>query len=168
MLTAVNGEEAISSFDTTIKLIIMECARRSSARVATDTMHSLMMPVLDGLEATRRIRKLDGGSSVAICAFTASSATETHAAAQALGMKVRLRPRPSAWSMSDPFKCPTKAGRTSTAARRRRVMSCSVRCIRVPSFVPILVAYHSSPKLHIHHRIGIFTRSELVSRCAFR
>jgi CheY-like chemotaxis protein len=51
-----------------------------------------MMPVCDGLAATRRIRKLPGGADVPICAFTASSATDMHADCYALDMRVALKP----------------------------------------------------------------------------
>jgi CheY-like chemotaxis protein len=44
------------------------------------------MPVMDGLEAARRIRALDGGQSVKIAALTASASTDQRSEVLAAGM----------------------------------------------------------------------------------
>lgn len=69
-LEAVNGKEAVCLFEKeSPDLIFMD----------------MRMPVMDGYEATRRIRKLPGGSSVKIIAVTASAFVEQHPMIKAAG-----------------------------------------------------------------------------------
>ena len=67
---AVNGEEAIKEFETWRPQIILM---------------DLRMPVMDGYEAIRRIRSLDGGKEVKIIAVTASIFGEINRDARGAG-----------------------------------------------------------------------------------
>ncbi|MBF0290907.1 MAG: response regulator [Nitrospinae bacterium] len=68
---AANGEEAVKMFQSYRPGFIWMDRR---------------MPVMDGLEATRRIRALDGGKDVKIVAVTASALTEDRAEILSIGM----------------------------------------------------------------------------------
>jgi CheY-like chemotaxis protein len=62
----------------------------------------IRMPVTDGLEATRRIRELDGGRDVRIAAVTASAFKEERSAVVSAGMDDFIR-KPYRWN--DIFEC---------------------------------------------------------------
>ncbi|MCM8531221.1 MAG: ATP-binding protein [Lentisphaeraceae bacterium] len=69
--TALNGQEAIDTINTTpFDLILMDC----------------QMPILDGLEATRRIRKDPKWAKLKIIAFTANATSEEIAECYECGM----------------------------------------------------------------------------------
>lgn len=80
VLTAENGEEAIAKWQAgTFDLVLMD----------------IQMPVLDGLEATRRLRQLEEGRDVRtpIVALTANVMNDDIARCKAAGMDSHL-PKP--------------------------------------------------------------------------
>ncbi|HXE39342.1 MAG TPA: response regulator [Azonexus sp.] len=71
VITADNGQEAIERFrDSQLDLILMD----------------IRMPILDGLQATRRIRALPGGAAIPIVAVTANAYREDMTRCQEAGM----------------------------------------------------------------------------------
>ena len=75
-LEAVNGEDAIAKFEAwDPHLVLMD----------------LRMPVMDGYEATRRIRSIEKGKRIPIIALTASSFEDERKKSMALGMQGHIR-----------------------------------------------------------------------------
>jgi PAS domain S-box-containing protein len=73
---AINGEDAIAKFEEwNPDLILMD----------------MRMPVMDGYEATRRIKSMNKGKQTPIIALTASSFEDEHSKVMSLGMQGHIR-----------------------------------------------------------------------------
>ncbi len=71
-----NGEEAVESVRQSL----------AEQRVYAIVLMDIQMPVMDGLEATRRIRQLPGGEHLPIIALTAGAMDEERNAAVLAGV----------------------------------------------------------------------------------